>query len=113
MSDGSVGFIIGWPLGCALGFLLGTWAKGRYWRTFPTHGERLPLVVAALLLLATAAQAQQPDPAKDFADQWQGMLLQTRNAAERAAALVDKFQAMRAELDYWRRWCGDKPGCAK
>ncbi len=70
-------------------------------------------LAALLLLLAATAQAQQPDPAKDFADQWQGMLLQERNAAERAKALMEAVQAMRAELDYWRRWCGVKPGCEK
>ncbi len=42
MSAANTAFIVGWFLGFAMGFMIGIWAKGRYWHTWPTKGERKP-----------------------------------------------------------------------
>lgn len=82
---------------------------------------------AAILFLASAAHAQQPDPAQAFAKEWTTLQAADTLAAashEHVAGLAQKLieayaadhKALtegKAELDYWHRWCGDRPGCAQ
>lgn len=77
------------------------------------------LIVAALLSLAALpVLAQQPDSAQAFAKEWTTLQAADTLAASShehvaglAQKLIESYQAAKAELDYWRRWCGDKPGC--